>query len=118
MMAATFVSIIIYSLAAKKSGDWPRQMVWVWLLYLLFATTVHPWYAIPLLAVSVFSNVRFPFLWSYLIFLTYINYSGGEYQDRIDVVMIEYGILAVFVLLEIFGVRLNKWLFSLPSRES
>lgn len=118
MMYATFGTIMIYSLVSRKKTDWPRQMVSVWLLYLLFATTVHPWYAIPLLAISVFSNVRFPFLWSYLIFLTYINYSGGEYQDRVDVVMIEYSILAVFILLEIFGVRLNKWLFSLPSRES
>lgn len=118
MMYATFGTIIIYSLVSRKKTDWPRQMVWVWLLYLLFATTVHPWYAIPLLAVSVFSNVRFPLLWSYFIFLTYINYAGGEYHDRIDVVMIEYGALVLIVLLEIFGVRLNKWLFNLPSRDS
>lgn len=118
MMYATFGTIMIYSLVSRKKTDWPRQMVWVWLLYLLFATTVHPWYVIPLLAVSVFSNVRFPLLWSYLIFLTYINYSGGEYQDRIDVVMIEYGALVLIVLLEVFGARLNKWLFNLPAKAS
>lgn len=118
MMYATFGTIMIYSLVSRKKTDWPRQMVWVWLLYLLFATTVHPWYVIPLLAVSVFSNVRFPFIWSYLIFLTYINYSGGEYQDRIDVVMIEYGVLVLMILLEIFGVRLNKALFNLPSSKA
>ena len=113
MMYATFGCIVLYSLLARKRADWPKQMVWVWLLYLLFATTVHPWYVIPLLAVSVFSNIRFPFLWSYLIFLTYINYAGGEYQDRIDVVMIEYGLLVLMILLEIFGVRINNWLFNL-----
>lgn len=113
MMYATFGTILLYSLIARKRTDWPRQMVWVWLLYLLFATTVHPWYVIPLLAVSVFSNIRFPLLWSYLIFLTYINYSGGEYHDRIDVVMIEYAVLVLMILLEIFGVRINEWLFSL-----
>ncbi|NVJ47172.1 MAG: hypothetical protein HWE07_08580 [Cytophagia bacterium] len=118
MMYATFGTIMIYSLVSRKKTDWPRQMVWVWLLYLLFATTVHPWYVIPLLAVSVFSIVRFPFIWSYLIFLTYINYSGGEYQDRIDVVMIEYGVLVLMILLEIFGVRLNKVLFNLPSNKA
>lgn len=113
MMYATFGTIVLYSLISRKRTDWPRQMVWVWLLYLLFATTVHPWYVIPLLAVSVFSNIRFPLLWSYLIFLTYINYSGGEYQDRLDVVMIEYGVLGLTILLEIFGVRINEWLFNL-----
>lgn len=113
MMMATFGTIMLYSLFAKSKTDWARQMVWVWLLYLLFATTVHPWYVIPLLLVSVFSNTRFPLLWSYLIFLTYINYSGGEYQDRLDVVMIEYGILALMILVEIFGLRINNWLFNL-----
>lgn len=112
MMYATFVSIMIYSLLAKKKTDWSRQMVWVWLLYLLFATTVHPWYVIPLLLVSVFSNIRFPLLWSYLIFLTYINYSGGEYLDRLDVVIVEYSLLGLLLILEVFGVRLNKLIFN------
>ncbi|WP_420385184.1 hypothetical protein [Roseivirga sp.] len=111
MMYATFATIMIYSLLARKKSDWPRQMVWVWLLYLLFATTVHPWYILPLLAVSAFSNIRFPLLWSYLIFLTYINYSGGVYQDRLDVVIIEYSALTLLVIAEIFGLRLNRLIF-------
>ena len=116
MLLATFGFIMIYSLLAKRSISWPKQLVWVWLIYLLFATTVHPWYVIPLLAVSVFSHIRFPLLWSYLIFLTYINYSGGEYVDRMDVVILEYGILLFLILLEVFGVRLNRLIFnSAPS---
>lgn len=103
MMYATMVSIVLYSLLAKKEKDWPKQMVWVWTLYLLFATTVHPWYVIPLLAVSVFSKIRFPFLWSYLIFLTYINYLGGEYTDTIEVVIVEYGLVGLIAIWEMFG---------------
>lgn len=110
MMYATMGSIILYSLMAKKR-DWPRQMVWVWTLYLLFATTVHPWYVVPLLAVAVFSKIRFPFLWSYLIFLTYANYLGGEYTDRIEVVIIEYSLVGLIALWEIFGGTSEKLLF-------
>lgn len=110
MMYATVGSIILYALVGKKR-DWPRQMVWVWTLYLLFATTVHPWYVVPLLAVAVFSKVRFPFLWSYLIFLTYANYLGGEYTDRIEVVIIEYSLVGLIALWEVFGGSSEKLLF-------
>jgi hypothetical protein len=108
MMYATFGSIMLYSLLAKAKGDWPKQMVWVWFFYLLFATTIHPWYVIPMLAMAVFSTKRFPLLWSGLIFLTYINYMGGDYIDRIDVVLIEYSVLLTAVLFDLFGDRLNR----------
>jgi hypothetical protein len=110
MMYATMATIFLYSLISKKK-DWPRQMVWVWTLYLLFATTVHPWYIIPLLAVAVFSKVRFPFLWSYLIFLTYANYLGGEYTDRIEVVIVEYSLVGLITLWEVFGGSSEKLFF-------
>lgn len=110
MMYATLGSIIIYSLLGTKK-DWPRQMVWVWTLYLLFATTVHPWYVIPLLVVAVFSKVRFPFLWSFLIFLTYANYLGGAYADRIEVVVIEYSLVGIIALWEVFGGKTDRLFF-------
>jgi len=110
MMYATMATIFLYSLISKKK-DWPRQMVWVWTLYLLFATNVHPWYIIPLLAVAVFSKVRFPFLWSYLIFLTYANYLGGEYTDRIEVVIVEYSLVGLIALWEVFGGSSEKLFF-------
>lgn len=107
MLYATLGSILLYSFIGKKK-EWPQMMVWVWALYLLFATTVHPWYVIPLLAVSVFSKIRFPFLWSYLIFLTYFNYMLGEYVDRIDLVIIEYASVAIMAMFEVFGSKMDK----------
>ncbi|MFY0593512.1 hypothetical protein [Roseivirga sp.] len=110
MMYATLGSIMLYSLFSKPK-EWPRQMVWVWTLYLLFATTVHPWYVIPLVAVGVFSKVRFPWLWSYLIFMTYANYAGGEYMDRIEVVIVEYSLVAIIAFWEVFGGSSEKLFF-------
>ena len=106
MMYATLGCILTYSFLGKKK-EWPHMMVWVWTLYLLFATTVHPWYVTPVLAVSVFSKIRFPFLWSYLIFLTYFNYLSGDYVDKIEIVLLEYGLLAILILIEMFGKSLN-----------
>lgn len=110
MMYATFASIMLYSLLAKPKTSWSRQMLWVWFFYLLFATTIHPWYIIPLLALSVFNTKRFPLIWSALIFLTYINYLGGTYIDRIDVVIVEYSLVLIALIFDLFGDRLNSWL--------
>lgn len=109
MMYASFGAIMLYSFLAKSKGDWPRQMLWVWFFYLLFGTTVHPWYVIPMLAMSVFSTKRFPLIWSVMIFLTYINYAGGMYTDRIDVVILEYSLVLVAILFDLFGDKLNRW---------
>ncbi|MFT7056698.1 MAG: hypothetical protein ACJAR3_002337, partial [Roseivirga sp.] len=110
MIIATLISITFYSLLPTKKSL-PTKMVWVWSLYLLFATTVHPWYVIPLLAFSVFTEKRFAFVWSFLIFLTYANYMSGEYFEWIEIVIAEYAIVGIFALYESTGRSLQKWFF-------
>ena len=107
MMYATLGAISLYTLIGKKR-TWPRQMVWVWTLYLLFATTVHPWYVIPLVAVSVFSGLRFPFFWSFLIFFTYVNYMGDLYTERIEIVVAEYSLVGLMAVYDLYKLRVQK----------
>ena len=102
MMYATLASIWLYALVGKKKRL-PEQMMWVWTLYLLFATTVHPWYVIPLLAVSVFSHKQYPYLWSILVFFTYVNYRAGGYTEHLEVVVVEYGVVLGVALFEAVG---------------
>lgn len=110
MLYLTLGSILLYSFLAQPKGRWAGQMVWVWALYLLFATTVHPWYLLPMLAMSVFSRYRFVYFWSFMIFFTYLNYAGDTYTDRIDVVILEYGIIGLIVILEMFGLKIQHFL--------
>jgi hypothetical protein len=110
MMLATLISITLYSLLPSKKSL-PTKMVWVWAIYLLFATTVHPWYAIPLLALSVFTEKRFAFIWSVLIFLTYANYMAGTYFEWIEIVIFEYAIVAICAIYESTGRSLQKSFF-------
>ena len=68
--------------------------------YLLLATTVHPWYlTIPIL-LSVFVKWRFALLWSFLIFLSYINYSYEPYWENLWIVAIEYTAVMAFLFYE------------------
>ncbi len=74
-------------------------------LYLFFAMTVHPWYVALPIVCCLFTRFRFPILWSGLIFLTYINYKYAIYQENLWVVAIEYILVGIFVIYEVFKYR-------------
>ncbi len=76
--------------------------------YLLLTTTVHPWYLATPIVLCIFTHFRYPLFWSGLITLTYINYWGGEYAERLWVVAIEYIIVLTILYLEAFRVPLIK----------
>ncbi len=66
-------------------------------VFYLFATTVHPWYIIPLIGLSVFSGYKFPIAWSYTIFWSYIGYTKTGYDVPWTMLILEYLlVLAVF----------------------
>ncbi|MCH2225721.1 MAG: hypothetical protein MK066_13200 [Crocinitomicaceae bacterium] len=91
-------------------GDLPtwkivlRRMMFGFFIYLLLSGTLHPWYVIPMLAISIFTNYSFPMVWSYLIFFSYFFYqvgNGSSFEVRF-MVTIEYVILLTFVFIEIY----------------
>jgi hypothetical protein len=71
--------------------------------YLLLATTVHPWYLVIPIMLSVFVRLRFVIIWSFLIMLSYINYSYDPYFENLWIVGIEYGIVFGMLGYEIIG---------------
>lgn len=98
----TFIGILVYSLFTnQKSILMPVAMMWILLIYLTLATTVHPWYITTLIALSVFSQYRFAVLWSLLIFVTYAGYSITGYSEPIGLIVFEYLSLAIFTIYEV-----------------
>ncbi len=77
-----------------------QGMTWCLLVYFLFTTTLHPWYIITLLVVSLFAGYRFAVAWTGLIFFTYAGYSETGYQENFVVVALEYTVVIVFFLSE------------------
>jgi len=59
-------------------------------LYYLCATTVHPWYLTPLLALSVLSRWRYPLVWGTLAVLSYAAYSGAAAVENSWLLALEY----------------------------
>jgi hypothetical protein len=102
LAVSTFVGIIIYTLLERKDRL-PSAWMWVWLIYLLLATTVHPWYVAPLLAFSIFSSYRFAVLWSGLIFLSYAGYVTDGFSENLLLTGLEYGLLMMFIGYELYS---------------
>lgn len=68
----------------------PQWWMFAFSIYLLFATTVHPWYlSIPIL-MSVFGQWRYSIVWSFFIVLTYASYTSTPYQENYYLVGLEY----------------------------
>ena len=78
------------------------SMLFAVTIYLLFSTTLHPWYlAIPL-ALSVFTEYRYVIIWSALGILSYFAYSQPNFQENLWVIAVEYVLVLGYFILE-FG---------------
>lgn len=70
-------------------------------IYFAFATIVHPWYITTLVALSVFTSLRYPLVWSGLIVLTYFTYRSVPYSENLQLVTVEY--------MALFGFFIYEW---------
>ena len=99
LSVVSFVSILTISIIGFiKKWSTPETFLYILTSYLLFATTIHPWYVIPLIVLGLLSGYWYPILWSLLIFLTYAGYTSTGFELSVWVVIVEY----VFVLLMLF----------------
>lgn len=74
---------------------------WGITIYYLLSTTVHPWYLSLSLALCIFLPYRFVVLWSFVIILSYINYSYDPYWENLLVISLEYIVVFGFMLYEL-----------------
>ena len=99
-----FLAIILKTLF-EQEPIWQNlfaSMLFAICCYLFGSATVHPWYVAMPIVFCVFTRFRFPILWSGLIFLTYINYSYGEYFENLWMVGIEYVMVFGYLIYELF----------------
>ena len=75
-------------------------------IYYSLASIVHPWYiAIPLFF-SVFTQYKFPLLWSFVVVLSYAAYQNISYKENLYFVGLEYLVVYTAFFYEI--LFLNK----------
>lgn len=91
-----------------------KRMLFIFMIYLLFTSTVHPWYIITLIGLSVFTKYSFAIIWSILIFVTYHYYSHWSSNETVFrmLIHIEYILLFASILYELITLKtILKFLF-------
>jgi len=84
----------------SKKHDWPAAMLLVMTVYFLMSTTVHPWYLGLLVALGVLSGHLYPLAWSFLVFLSYSHYAGGQAAENYWLIATEYSLLLGWMIWE------------------
>lgn len=87
--------------------DWQtlfRRILLGYFIYLLLSSTIHPWYLIVPLGLSLFTSFSFVIIWSFLVMLSYYYYSSSGTQDPIlrSLILIEYLIVIAVLLYELY----------------
>ena len=88
-----------------KKQQFFSAILFCFLIYFIFSTTIHPWYISPLILLCLFTNYRFPVIWSFLIYLTYITYESPAYQQNYFFITFEYALVFSLMMYEIVRNR-------------
>lgn len=107
-LLALFVFLFILYLAIFKKNNTTqsliKNMLFAFTIYLFLSTTVHPWYLTVLVIFSVFTNYKYPLVWSFVIIASYFAYlqiDNAEKSENLYIIALEYII--------VFGVFLYEF---------
>lgn len=98
------VMVSIFSVINKKKSlnALMLSMFWVLTVYYLLSSTVHPWYIIFVVFLSLYTDYKFPLVWSCLVFLSYAAYGNSGFEENYILLLIEYFVLFAIMVYEIF----------------
>ncbi|GAA4022670.1 DUF2029 domain-containing protein [Hymenobacter glaciei] len=71
----------------------PVALLFLFTGYYALATTVHPWYLTPLLALAPLSRFRYPLVWGGAAVLSYAAYRTEAYTENLWLVALEYSVV-------------------------
>lgn len=103
----TFVLVMgVYFYKNKFWEDVFKKMLFAYTIYLLLATTIHPWYVINLVVLGVFvRNYRYAVIWSLAVVLSYSAYLTESYSENMILITLEYALVIGWIIYEMFLKR-------------
>ncbi|MDT8347101.1 MAG: hypothetical protein RQ756_04815, partial [Flavobacteriaceae bacterium] len=90
----------------KVDQNWIIFMLLGLSVYFLFSTTVHPWYLTSLLALSIFTPLRYVLVWTYLIFISYFTYAQPNDTESMVLITVQYLVVLVVAVYELRTLNL------------
>lgn len=99
----TILGILLLSVLRNNSS--PQKMFKGLLfsvsLYLLFSTTVHPWYLSIPIALAVFTPYRYIYAWTITVVLSYYAYSNPSFKENFYLIFIEYAVVITVLIYDL-----------------
>ena len=89
---------------------WFDRMLWGYVVYLLFSTTVHPWYIVFPFGLSILTKNAFMIGWTFLVMLSYGFYSFENDLINQSLIIFEYSGLLILILMDLFFKRKQHFL--------
>ncbi len=105
----TFIAILVFAVREKETTvkRFFSAISWSLTIYLLLATTVHPWYITTLVMCAAITGYKYPVVWSLLIVLSYATYQSIPYRENLLFTAIEYIAVLLVLIAELNWYR-NK----------
>ena len=103
--AGLIILIVSYLFRKADISKWPEALLLIFTIYFLFATTVHPWYIITPLVLSLMTKYNYAIVWSAMVTLSYHAYWFQPVKENMYLIAFEYLVVAVFFLYEFNKVR-------------
>jgi hypothetical protein len=100
-----FVLVMTFIRKNKTTIDLVSSMLFVISFYYFTATTVHPWYIASLVILSVFTNYKFPLVWSFVGILSYLAYANTNNTENLWIIGLEYAIVYGVLLWDVFLIK-------------
>jgi hypothetical protein len=100
-----FVLVMTFIRKNKTTIDLVSSMLFVISFYYFTATTVHPWYIASLVILSVFTNYKFPLVWSFVGVLSYLAYANTNNTENLWIIGLEYAIVYGVLLWDVFLIK-------------
>ncbi|MBW8242169.1 polyprenol phosphomannose-dependent alpha 1,6 mannosyltransferase MptB [Muricauda oceani] len=114
MLKKAMVAIVVLIALLRKNQKLESaitSMVFALACYYFLSSTVHPWYVVFLLGFAIFTDYRFPLVWSFTIILSYYAYSNPDFKENLGLLAIEYILVIGFFIYEMIGSRPKKLYF-------
>ncbi|MEB2778586.1 glycosyltransferase 87 family protein [Algoriphagus sp. D3-2-R+10] len=91
----TLVGIIYFTWKRKPQNLLQLADLWVlvYLIYLVLQPVVHPWYLIPAFGLSLLTDKKAFFIWTFAVVFSYQAYSNSRYHESSLFLFIEYFLL-------------------------
>jgi len=104
----TLQTIYLVLKRKKETSQLLLMILWVLSGYYFISTTVHPWYIISLLLLSVFTNYKFVLVWSYTLILSYLAYNEFSVKESSSVLILEYTPVILMLAWELYSKKSLK----------